>query len=70
LYWRANDNRARILFLTKDGNERRLRHQIPVTALSFRRTDASLQLCRVNRKDGHLDLWAKLRFTLYESKSS
>jgi hypothetical protein len=70
LYWRANDNRARILFLTKDGNGRRLRHQIPITALSLRRTDASLQLCRVNRKDGHLDLWAKLRFTLYESKSS
>jgi hypothetical protein len=68
LYWRADDNRARIIFLTKDVNGRRLRHQIPMTALSFRRTDSSLQLCRVNREDGQLDLWAKLRFTLYERK--
>jgi hypothetical protein len=66
LYWRADDNRARILFLTKDASGRRLRHQIPITALSFRRTDSCLQLCRVNRQDGQLDLWAKLRFTLYE----
>jgi hypothetical protein len=69
LYWRANDNRARILFLTKDVNGRRLRHQVPMTVLSFRRVGSCLQLCRVNRKDGHLDLWAKLRFILYESKS-
>ncbi|KAJ4350250.1 Nuclear SAM-dependent mono-and asymmetric methyltransferase [Didymosphaeria variabile] len=30
------------------------------------RTESSLQLCRVNREDGRLDLWANLRFTLYE----
>jgi hypothetical protein len=31
------------------------------------RTESCLQLCRVNRQDGQLDLWANLRFTLYES---
>ncbi|KAJ4349175.1 hypothetical protein N0V95_004817 [Ascochyta clinopodiicola] len=30
------------------------------------RGDSCLQLCRVNRKDGQLDLWARLRFPLYE----
>jgi hypothetical protein len=66
IYWRAGDNRARILFLTMDARGRRMRHQIPITALALRRTESCLQLCRINRKDGQLDLWAKLRFTLYE----
>jgi hypothetical protein len=66
IYWRADDNRARILFLTMDPEGRKMRHCIPITGLSLRRTESCLQLCRVNRKDGHLDLWARLRFTLYE----
>jgi len=66
LYWRPDDNRARILYLTKDHAGRRLRHCIPLTGLKLLRVGSCIQLCRVNRKDGKLDLWAKLRFTLYE----
>ncbi|KAI8936850.1 hypothetical protein NX059_006087 [Plenodomus lindquistii] len=66
LYWRAGDNRARLLFLTLDPSGRRMRQCIPVTNLKLLRTESCLQLCRVNRKDGQLDLWARLRFTLYE----
>lgn len=66
LYWRANDNRARLLFLTIDASGRRMRQCIPVTALKLLRTESCLQLCRLNSKDGQLDLWARLRFTLYE----
>ncbi|KAH9872050.1 hypothetical protein J1614_006310 [Plenodomus biglobosus] len=66
LYWRADDNRARLLFLTMDPSGRRMRQCIPVTGLKVLRTESCLQLCRVNRKDGQLDLWARLRFTLYE----
>jgi hypothetical protein len=68
IYWRADDNRARILFLTMDANGNRLRHQIPITALALRRAGPCLQLCRANRQDGRLDLWAKLRFPLYERR--
>jgi len=70
LYRRSEDNRARILFLTMDSTGRRMRYCFPLTGLKLLRTDSSLRLCRVNRKDGQLDLWARLRFTLYESKSS
>ncbi|KAH7077965.1 hypothetical protein BKA63DRAFT_275736 [Paraphoma chrysanthemicola] len=67
LYWRAEDNRARILYLTHDPSTgRRLRYCFPLTGLKVLRTESCLQLCRVNRKDGQLDLWARLRFTLYE----
>ncbi|KAH8732270.1 hypothetical protein GQ44DRAFT_721566 [Phaeosphaeriaceae sp. PMI808] len=66
LYWRADDNRARILFLTKDPSGRRMRHCLPLTGLKVLRDESCLQLCRINRKDGRLDLWARLRFTLYE----
>jgi hypothetical protein len=66
LYWRSGDNRARILFLTKDNAGRRLRHCFPLTGLKLLRTGSCIQLCRLNRKDGKLDLWAKLRFILYE----
>jgi hypothetical protein len=67
-YWRAEDSRARILFLYMDPSGRRMRYCFPLTGLKLLRTGSSLQLCRVNRKDGQLDLWARLRFTLYESK--
>ncbi|OAG08337.1 uncharacterized protein CC84DRAFT_1086894 [Paraphaeosphaeria sporulosa] len=66
LYWRSEDNRARILFLTLDPTGRRMRYCFPLTGLKVLRTESSLQLCRVNREDGQLDLWANLRFTLYE----
>ncbi|KAL5458260.1 hypothetical protein PMIN06_003460 [Paraphaeosphaeria minitans] len=66
LYWRSNDNRARILFLTLDPSGRKMRYCFPLTGLKVLRTESSLQLCRVNREDGQLDLWANLRFTLYE----
>jgi len=66
LYWRADDNRARLLFLIMDASGRRMRQCIPVTALKLLRTESCLQLCKVNAKDGQLDLWARLRFTLYE----
>ncbi|KAF2828710.1 hypothetical protein CC86DRAFT_196799 [Ophiobolus disseminans] len=66
LYWRSEDARARILFLTMDSSGRRMRYCFPLTGLKLLRTENSLQLCRVNRKDGRLDLWGKLRFTLYE----
>jgi hypothetical protein len=68
LYWRSDDDRARILFLTKDSSGRRMRYCLPLTALKLLRTESCLQLCRVNKKDGQLDLWARLRFTLYERK--
>ncbi|KAK3203388.1 hypothetical protein GRF29_112g1144737 [Pseudopithomyces chartarum] len=66
LYWRATDHRARILFLTLDPSGRRMRYCFPLTGLKVLRTESNLQLCRVNREDGRLDLWANLRFTLYE----
>jgi hypothetical protein len=68
LYWRAADSRARILVLAMDQDGTRRRHCFPLTGLSFRRAGSSLQLCRVNRTDGQLDLWARLRFLLYERK--
>lgn len=68
LYWRAEDNRARILFLTTDQAGHRMRHCFPLTALKFLRTESCIQLCRVNKRDGGLDLWARLRFPLYERK--
>lgn len=66
LYWRSDDNRARLLFLTIDQAGRRIRQCIPINALKLLREDSCLQLCRINRKDGQLDLWARLRFTLHE----
>lgn len=66
LYWRTDDNRARILFLTLDPSGRKMRFCFPLTGLKVIRTESCLQLCRVNRQDGKLDLWANLRFTLYE----
>lgn len=45
-----------------------MRYCFPLTGLKVLRTESSLQLCRVNREDGRLDLWANLRFTLYERK--
>lgn len=68
LYWRSEDNRARILFLTLDSKGRKLRFCFPLTGLKVLRTESCLQLCRVNREDGQLDLWANLRFTLYERR--
>jgi hypothetical protein len=69
IYWRASDLRARILFLTLSPDKQRMRYCFPLTALRVLRTESCLQLCRVNRQDGQLDLWANLRFTLYESRS-
>lgn len=66
LYCRFKDLRARILFLTMDSDGTRRRYCFPLTGLKIIRKDSCLQLCRVNRKDGGLDLWARLRFTLYE----
>jgi hypothetical protein len=66
MYCRSEDNRARILFLAMDPEGRRMRYQIPITALALRRAGPCLQLCRANRRDGQLDLWARLRFPLYE----
>lgn len=68
LYWRSDDQRARILFLTLDPNGRKMRYCFPLTGLKVLRTDSSLQLCRINRTDGRLDLWANLRFMHYERK--
>jgi hypothetical protein len=67
IYWRASDQRARILFLTLSSDRQRMRYCFPLTGLKVLRTESCLQLCRVNRQDGQLDLWANLRFTLYES---
>ncbi|KAK7628026.1 hypothetical protein IWX50DRAFT_216521 [Phyllosticta citricarpa] len=66
LYWRESDNRARILFLTKDPSGARHRYCFPLTALKIMRVGASLQFCRVNKNDGGLDLWAVLRFASSE----
>jgi hypothetical protein len=66
LYWRPDDNRARILFLTKDLEGHRMRYCLPLTGLKLLRTNSCLQLCRINRRDGQLDLWARLRFLLHE----
>lgn len=66
LYCRLEDLRARILFLTMDPDGVRRRYCFPLTGLKIIRKDSCLQLCRVNRKDGGLDLWARLRFPLYE----
>jgi len=68
LYWRSTDHRARILFLSLSTEGRRQRFCFPLTALRILRTESCLQLCRVNRQDGQLDLWGNLRFALYESR--
>ncbi|RMZ71613.1 hypothetical protein GMOD_00006747 [Pyrenophora seminiperda CCB06] len=66
IYWRPRDDRARIIFLTMDASGQRMRHHILLTSLVLRRSDSCLQLCLKNHRDGGLDLWARLRFTLYE----
>lgn len=66
LYCRFGDLRARLLFLTIAPDGSPLRYCFPLTGLKIIRKDSCLQLCRVNRKDGRFDLWARLRFTLYE----
>ncbi|KAK8191589.1 uncharacterized protein BKA78DRAFT_137333 [Phyllosticta capitalensis] len=66
LYWRPTDNRARIVFLTKDPSGERRRYCFPLTALKIMRVGASLQFCRINKHDGGLDLWAVLRFASSE----
>ncbi|KAJ4382064.1 hypothetical protein N0V86_002392 [Didymella sp. IMI 355093] len=66
LYCRFSDLRARILFLTMDPDGTRRRYCFPLTGLKIIRKDSCLQLCRVNRADGRLDLWARLRFPSYE----
>lgn len=66
LYCRYVDLRARILFLTMGPDGTRRRYCFPLTGLKIIRKDSCLQLCRVNRKDGGLDLWARLRFPSYE----
>lgn len=68
LYCRYEDLRARVLFLTMDSLGNRMRYCFPLTGLKIIRKDSCLQLCRVNRKDGRLDLWARLRFPLYERR--
>ncbi len=70
LYCRYEDLRARILFLTMDPDGTRRRYCFPLTGLKIVRKDSCLQLCRVNRKDGRLDLWARLRFPIYERTSA
>ncbi|EFQ85164.1 hypothetical protein CFE70_009983 [Pyrenophora teres f. teres 0-1] len=66
IYWRPHDERARMIFLTKDASGQRMRHQMLLTSLVLRRSDSCLKLCTKNHRDGGLDLWARLRFTLYE----
>lgn len=70
LYWRSEDSRARIVYLTLSPNGDRLRYCTPLTALILRRSNSVLNLCRTNRKDEQLELWASLRFTMYERRSS
>ncbi|KAF2843271.1 hypothetical protein M501DRAFT_1012628 [Patellaria atrata CBS 101060] len=50
----------------KDHFRRKLQFCIPLTALKVQREGACLKLCRVNRDSGKLDLWANLKFPLYE----
>ncbi|ORY17790.1 hypothetical protein BCR34DRAFT_596663 [Clohesyomyces aquaticus] len=64
LYWRAEDNRARILFENDTG--RGMTCCFPLTGLKVMRTESCLQFCRINRQDGGYDLWANLRFPIYE----
>jgi hypothetical protein len=67
LFWRPTDHRVRILYLTTEKiTGRTLRYCIPLTALTARRSGNCLQLCRVNRVDDKLELWANLKFPLYE----
>jgi hypothetical protein len=49
-----------------DSAGNKMKYCLPLTALKVLRTESCLQLCRVNRTDGKLDLWANLRFTVYE----
>ncbi|KAF2745064.1 hypothetical protein M011DRAFT_460273 [Sporormia fimetaria CBS 119925] len=66
LYWRPEDNRARILFLALDEFGNRVRFSFSLANLRITRQGCCLQLCRVNRHDQGLDLWANLRFNMYE----
>lgn len=69
LHWRPTDYRARILYLTTNKQTGRpLRYCYPLTSLILRRYGACLKLGRLNDND-RLDLWASLRFDVYESKS-
>ena len=69
LYWRPPDRRARILIMTKDAYRRDLHYCTPLNNLKIVRDKSCLQLCRA-RRDGRYQLWARLNFLLYESKSS
>jgi hypothetical protein len=67
LFWRSKDHRARILFSTKKAGHP-VWYCLPLTGLTIIRSEDCLQLCRVNRRDGKLDLWARLRFVQHESE--
>jgi hypothetical protein len=67
LFWRAKDHRARILYSTKKSGHPAW-YCLPLTGLTIIRAESCLQLCRVNRRDGKLDLWARLRFVQHESE--
>ncbi|EON64590.1 hypothetical protein W97_03823 [Coniosporium apollinis CBS 100218] len=65
IYWRPSDHRARVLYVTRE-RARVVHCCMPLTALCARRAECCLQLCRISREDGELELWANLRFPTFE----
>lgn len=66
LLWRPPDLRARILYVDRDTLGRSMSYCVPLTALRLVRRESCLRLVRLNQDRGRLELWANLRFSLFE----
>ncbi|KAI9704431.1 MAG: hypothetical protein M1836_007294 [Candelina mexicana] len=68
LYYRPADQRARILCLSAPDRPGRVRKQccLPLTSLQIFRAESCLQLCRSSRSRRTPQLWANLKFSIYE----
>ncbi|KAK4956383.1 hypothetical protein LTR10_005907 [Elasticomyces elasticus] len=65
IYWRPEDNRARMLVMTKASDGRDQHYCVVLSSLKIIREQSCLKLCRA-RPDGKYDLWTKLNFAIYE----
>ncbi|KAK4893804.1 hypothetical protein LTR27_007829 [Elasticomyces elasticus] len=65
IYWRPEDNRARMLVMTKASDGRDQYYCVVLSSLKIIREQSCLKLCRA-RPDGVYDLWTKLNFAIYE----
>ncbi|KAF2769636.1 hypothetical protein EJ03DRAFT_90477 [Teratosphaeria nubilosa] len=66
MYWRQDDNRARIFIRTKDHEGHDLYHCTTMQSLKVIRQRSCIQLCTLSRIDDLYNQWARLNFYHYE----